>query len=120
MIIRINGKEIAAYPSSFLVTTLDLDDAETTVRTADGTLNRDRIAVKQKIEMDFGPLEWDEISSILQAVQDEFFEVYYPDPVLGTYTTKIFYVGDRPAAVAISKGDGRIVWTGLKLSLIER
>ena len=119
MIIKINGTEIAAYPSSFLVTTLDIDDGETTVRTADGTLNRDRITVKRKIEMNFGPLEWNKVSSILQAVKDEFFEVYYPDPMAGEYQTRTFYVGDRPVAIAIIKGE-KIYWEGLKLSLIER
>lgn len=119
MVIKINGQEIAAYPATFLVTTLDLDDGETSVRTADGTLNRDRIAVKRKIEMDFGGLRWNEISSILNSIKDEFFEVYYPDPMTGRYETKTFYSGDRPAAIAISKGN-EIIWEGLKLSLVER
>lgn len=119
MEIKINSTEIAKYPATFLVTTLDLDDGETTVRTTDGTLNRDRITVKRKIEMSFGGLEWSEISSILQAIQDEFFEVYYPDPVTGKHETKTFYSGDRPAAIAIAR-ENEIIWEGLKLSLIER
>lgn len=119
MIIKINGQEIAAYPATFLVTTLDLDDGETSVRTADGTLNRDRITVKRKIEMSFGGLEWGKVSAILQSIQDEFFEVYYPDPMTGRYETKTFYSGDRPATIAVARED-TIIWEGLKLSLIER
>lgn len=119
MLIKINGKEVAAYPATFLVTTLDVDDGEASVRTADGTLNRDRIAVKRKIEMSFGGLEWDKVSAILQSVKDEFFEVHYPDPMTGGYETKTFYAGDRPATIAVAKGD-TIIWEGLKLSLIER
>jgi len=58
-------------------------------------------------------------TSILNYIKDEFFEVYYPAPMLGTYTTKTFYSGDRPAAIAVIKGD-TIMWEGLKLSLVER
>lgn len=119
MQIKLNNKEIAAYPDTFTVTTQDLDDAEGTTRTADGTLNRDRIAVKRKIEMSFGPLDWNQISSILNDVKDVFFNVYYPDPMAGKYETRTFYVGDRPTAIAVSKGNS-IVWEGLTLSLIER
>lgn len=119
MVIKINGEEIAKYPATFTVTTMDLDDGETTVRTVDGTLNRNRIATKRKIEMTFNGLKWSEISQILQAIKDEFFEVYYPDPMSGKYETKTFYCGDRPAAIAIAKGDN-IIWEGLQLSLIER
>lgn len=119
MIIRINDTELPQYPSEFSVTPMDLDNADTTTRTADGTLNRDRIATKRQIEMAWNVLEWEEISGILQLMTGTFFEVYYPDPMDGTYATRSFYVGNRPAGVAISQGD-KIVWQGLKVTLIER
>lgn len=119
MLLKINGNEIAEYPSEFTVTILDIDDGETTTRTADGTLTRDKIAVKRQIDMSWGLLKWDKISDILQAMQDLFFEFYYPDPMSGCYETKTFYVGNRPAPAALSK-DGEIYWSGLKLTLTER
>lgn len=117
--ITINGVDIAAAPSVFQVTLLDLDDAEASVRTADGTMNRDRIAVKRKIEMSWGPTSPSETSQILQAIQNEFFECTYPDPMTGQMETKTFYVGDRVAPFAVQR-DGEIYWTGLKLTLTER
>ncbi|WMT39748.1 hypothetical protein RE628_20480 [Paenibacillus sp. D2_2] len=117
--LKINSQEIAEYPSSFQVTTMDLDDGESTVRTADGTLNRDRIAVKRQIEMAWGPLKWDRISSILRSMEDVFFPVTYPDPMTGKYETKTFYVGNRPAPFAVAQGT-EIMWNGLKVTLTEK
>ena len=51
-------------------------------------LNRDRIAVKQKIDLSFAPLLWEDMSRILKATEDIFFEVYYPNPESGEYETK--------------------------------
>lgn len=119
MEIKINGIEIAAYPYRFVPTILDLDDAESTTRTADGTMTRDRVAVKRQIEMEFNALPWDKLSAILQSMSGVFFDVYYPDPMTGQYETKTFYVGNRVAPVALEK-DGVIWWEGLTLTLTER
>lgn len=111
--------EIAAYPEKFQVTPLDLDNAESSVRTSDGTLTRDRIAVKRQIEMTFGVLTWPEISSILTAVKNPSFSFYYPDPEAGSYQTKTFYVGNRPSPAIYATDDGVILWQGLKMTLTE-
>src|SRR5690554_4759388 len=104
MTIKINGVAVVA-PSEFTVTTLDIDNADSTNRSADGTLNRDRIAVKRQLEMSWNLLESDDISLILQQMSDVFFDVEYPDPTEGEYVTKTFYVGNRPAPMAIDKGE---------------
>jgi len=117
--LAINGVEIAKYPAQFSVTVMDLDDADTTTRTADGTLTRDRIAVKRQIEMSFNAMLWEDIAAIQQAMADEFFEFTYPDPHSGQQETKTFYAGNRKAAVAIVK-NGVYWWTGLQLTLTEQ
>lgn len=119
MLIKINGDEIASYPSEFSVTVLDLDDADSTTRTADGSLTRDRIAVKRQIEMAWPAIRWSDISTILQAMDAPFFEVYFPDTMTGDYVTKTMYVGNRPAPVAIAR-DGEIWWGGLRVTLTEK
>lgn len=118
-LLKFNGQAPAAYPSSFMVTVLDLDDGESSVRTTDGSLSRDRIAVKRQIEMTWGPLRWAEISSILRSMEDVFFPVTYPDPMTGRYETKTFYVGNRPAPFAVAQGN-EIMWNGLKVTLTEQ
>ncbi|WP_068779666.1 DUF6711 family protein [Paenibacillus sp. GM2] len=119
MQLKINSQEIAEYPSTFQVTILDLDDGESSVRTTDGSLNRDRIAVKRQIEMNWGPLKWDKVSAILRSMEDIFFPVTYPDPMTGKYETKTFYVGNRPTPFAVAKGN-EILWNGLKVTLTEK
>lgn len=119
MLIKINGVELAAYPSSFTVTTMDLDDGESTNRSANGTLNRDRIAVKRQIEMSWGPLTWPQASSILKAMAPVFFDITYPDPMEGSYITKTVYVGNRPAPFVVGEGNN-LMWSGIKVTLTER
>lgn len=119
MDIKIKNQPIAEYPSTYQVTVLDLDDGESSVRTADGTLNRDRIAVKRQIEMAWGMLTWSKMSELLQSMSDVFFPVTYPDPMTGKYETKTFYVGNRPAPFSVMS-NGTMFWNGLKLTLIEK
>lgn len=119
VLLKINNVEVVAYPKDFTVTPLDLDNGESSVRTADGTLTRDRITVKRQIEMAWGLLTWPQMSSLLQAMSGVFFDFYYPDPMTGTYVTKKFYVGNRPAPAALSKG-AEIFWSGLQITLTER
>jgi len=119
MYLAINGAEIAHYPSEFKVTVMDLDNAETTKRTANGELTRDRIAVKRQIEMRFAPMVWTKLSAILTAMQSEFFQFTYPDPMSGTQETRTFYVSDRESAIAIERA-GTYWWTGLAFTLTEK
>ena len=119
MLIKIDGNEIAEYPSKFQVTVLDIDNADSTARTTDGTLNRDRVAVKRQIEMEWGVLKWNKISLILQQMSGIFFELYYPDPMDGTYATRTFYVGNRPSPFTV-ENNGEMLWGGLKMTITER
>src|SRR5690625_1718975 len=97
--LKINGQPLRVHPKEFRVTLLDLDDAETTTRTADGRMNRDRIAVKRQIDMRWTAVKASDMASILQSMQAEVFDFTYPDPMTGQYETKEFYVGNRPSHV---------------------
>lgn len=119
MDIRINGASIAAKPSEFQVEVLDLDDADTTTRTANGVLNRDRVAVKRQIQVSWPPLPMNKMSALLKQMSGVYFEFYYPDPMEGKYVTKTVYVGNRPAPMAIEK-NGVVWWDSLKVTLTEK
>ena len=118
MIIKINNVVITC-PKEFSVTPMDLDNGESSVRTSNGTLTRDRIAVKRQIDMAWGILTWNDIAIILQAMSGIFFDVFYPDAMEGTYITKTFYVGNRPCPIAFEI-NGVMMWDGLKVTLTER
>ena len=113
--IKINGVAIAT-PKVFEATVSDIDGE--TNRNANGELIRDRVAVKRKINLEWGTLEQSEMSKILNAVSNAFFTVEFPDPQLGLIT-KTMYVGDRTSP-AYSYIDNKIKWQGLKMNFIEK
>ncbi|MDB2108935.1 hypothetical protein PMW03_02115 [Clostridium paraputrificum] len=113
--IKINGVAIAT-PKIYEATVSDLDGESN--RNAAGQLIRDRIAVKRKLNLEWGPLSKSEIAPILNAVSGVFFTVTFPDPQLGIIT-KTMYVGDRTAP-AYQYIDEEVKWSGLKLNLIEK
>lgn len=119
MDLRVNGDPIAVHPAQMQVEVLDLDDAESTTRTADGTLNRDRVAVKRQIEMTFSALTMAQISALLKQMSAVFFDFRFPDPLAGSYITRTMYVGNRPASIPMEK-NGVIFWDGLKITLTEK
>lgn len=114
--LKINGVQIAT-PKTFKVDISDLDGEAG--RNARGNLIRDRVAVKRKLECEWPPLKDNEISAVLQAVKNEFFQVSYPDPMTGSVQTKTFYVGDRSAPMYYKDGN-QYLWQGLTMNLIER
>lgn len=114
--IKINGVDIAT-PKTFQVEINDIDGE--TERNAQGDLIRDRITVKQKLSLEWPPLTNAQISTLLKAVKDVYFNVTYPDPLEGTNSTKNMYVGTRTAAV-YNYNNGNPQWEGLKMDFIER
>lgn len=112
----INGVAVKT-PAEFSVDISDIDGA--TTRNARGDLMRDRLAVKRKLSCSWNALTPAEASQILQAIENVFFTVSYPDPNTGTVITKTFYVGDRSTPMYRIK-DGVPVWDGISFNLIER
>jgi hypothetical protein len=117
--LKANNIPLVASPSEFEVTYLDLDDADSSVRTADGTLNRDRIAVKRQIKIGWNALTIVQLSQILKAMKDVFFDFTFPDPMEGKYITRKMYVGDRPTPMAFIR-NGVIWYKDIKFTLTER
>ena len=113
--LSINGVAIAT-PKTFEVAVSDLDGESN--RNANGELIRDRIAVKRKINLEWGPLSQGEIQTLLNAVSSVFFTVTFPDPMSGV-VTKTMYVGDRTAP-AYQYINGEVKWQGLKMNFIEK
>lgn len=115
--IKINGKAIC--PSSFSYTRqdFDLDSA----RTITGEMVRQRICTKVKLELTWytGAMTVQEMATLLQAVDNVFFEVEYFDIHDGAMRTSTFYVGDRTATM-YSFVDGVPVFEEIKFSLIEK
>jgi hypothetical protein len=116
--IKINNTMLPISPSNMAVGIKDIDNSETSVRTADAKLNRDRVAIKRQIKLDFPIMHQSKMSQLLQLVRDEFFEVEYMDPESATLQTKRMYSGDREPEVAFVR-NGIYYWKEFKLILTE-
>ena len=118
MKLKINGINVTK-PKTFVVNIIDVEDSDSTMQMSDGSINRDIIAVKRQIEVDFDTLSWANCSVILNLFQEDFTNINYPDPLLGTYTTKTFFV-TRKTSPYLVKHKGELYWQGLSFTLIER
>ena len=114
--IRVNGRPLPAV-REYTVDIMDIDG--NIARTVDGTMVRDRIAVKRKIEVSWAVLTKEELATVLNQVSRVFFEIEYIDPQTGANRTGTFCVGDR-AAAGLEYRDGAIRWKDVKMNFVER
>lgn len=89
------------------------------VRNALGDMLIDRVAVKRRIEVEWGALSNAECSAILTAVKAIFFRVEYPDPEEGIDKTIVCSVANRVSPMYVYT-NGVPYWEGLSMTLLER
>lgn len=111
-------------PKTMKVLLQDIDSSATT-RSANGTMLRDRIVgganAKRKLELAWPPMRTNAMTTILQAIGDEFFWVEYLDPYTGANRVAQFYAGDRSAPLYNSNLHNQgPLWEGLTVNLIEK
>lgn len=95
-------------------------DGDDTGRNQSGNLFRDRVAVKRKIKCTWLPMDGANMSKLLSAVTDPFFELTYPDALDGKNRTITCYVGDRSAPIMRPNNDGVWLWGQISMNFIER
>lgn len=114
--LTINGTKVEA-PVEMSVAITDIDVESN--RNANGTMVRNRVAVKRKIECKWGLLTTSQISTILSSCSGVHFSISYLDPQIGGTTTKTFYPGDRTAPVLLYDNKKGWVWKDLKINFVE-
>jgi hypothetical protein len=97
----------------------DLDSGDGSGRNQDGTMFRDRIAIKRKVHCEWGPLTRDEMHTLLTTMSGASFSLTYPDPQEGEMKTITVYVGDRTTPMLMPLGDDNWMWGGLSADFIE-
>ena len=115
--LTINGVVIPA-PDAYKVTIADLDASAN--RSGNGTLFRDRVAVKRTIEVSWLFLNSQDLSVLLTNMSSIFFPVTYLDPQSNSQRAGTFYVSDRNAGIAVKNKDGSYMWRDVSFSLVER
>lgn len=84
-----------------------------------GYMWKARIASKVKLQLEWQGKTPTVAKSILEAFQPEYISVNYFDPLVGDYTTKTFYTGDRSAKVKIWSENNKVFET-VSFDIIER
>jgi hypothetical protein len=97
----------------------DLDSEEGTGRNQSGTMFRDRVAVKRSVHCEWGPLNKEEMSTLLRAMSPVSFSLTYPDPQEGSLKTITVYVGNRPVPVLVPLNSDDWMWGGLSVDFTE-
>jgi hypothetical protein len=114
--LTINGHNVP-QPAEVVCQRYDLD-SEDSFRSLTGEMQRDRVAVKVKLECRWNALDAQQMKQLLSEMQDVFFDIHYYDPLEGP-TTKTFYVGDRSAPVYSISG-GRLIFKSFSANFIEK
>ena len=81
---------------------------------------RDRMAIKRKVECTWPPHFTPQVSALLNAVENEFITLTYPDPKTGSQRTMTCYVGDRSAEMYYIKPNGEALYSSVSFNFIER
>lgn len=113
-----------ATPVSVQWAEMDLDSDKSGRETTSGLMFRDVIAKKRQIQVTWEKLTMAEVQTIINAVANPFFFLYFPDAKQGAYATMECYVSDRstPAWVLYEDGEGVLewIWDSLQLQFTER
>lgn len=117
VMITVNGTPLPC-PSKYTWGLQDVSAGESG-RTDDALMHKNRVAQKRKIAIGYNGADMSTVSVVLQAVNPEYIDVYYFDPMDGEFETRTFYVGDRSAPF-------KTFWVGnrrverLSFDIIER
>jgi hypothetical protein len=106
-------------PANISYSVQDIDSASSG-RGLDGTLTRDRVAIKEKLKVTFPPMREADAHQVLSLVSGVSFMCRFWSVRTGGYRTVEMYVGDRSASAYYQfKGMDSDLWTGLQMDFIE-
>ena len=104
-------------PSEFAWSLQDVSAADSG-RTQDAVMHKNRVAVKEKIQLTWNAPKPSKASQILQMFTAEYFDVTYRSPLTNTIVTKTFYRGDANANTYWWANNG--LFEKISFNIIER
>lgn len=121
MVLTIDGTNIVPFIAynGFQWQRSDVD-GEGAGRMLDGTLERNRVATKVRLDVTCRLLKSAEVSLVLSAIMPEWVSVTYYDPQVGGVVSKTMYSNNNPATYQIKHPDGTEWWGGITFPLIEK
>ena len=121
MTFKINGIDMLPYVAfqGLKWTRNDIDGPDAG-RNMAGTMLRQRVTTKVRLDVTCRPLTSAESHIVLSAIKPEYVTVQYTDPEEGTTVTKSMYANNNPASFLIRKKNGEEYWNGITFPLVER
>lgn len=121
MTFQINGVDITPYiaPKGIKWTRADVDGPNAG-RRLDGTLVRDRTAIKYRADVTCKPLRLSDAAIVLGLLEGEWVFVTATNPFKGGVKTYTMYANNIPVAFAVNGQDGNEYWDGITFPLIEQ
>lgn len=87
-------------------------------RTITGTMERDRVATKIRLDVTCTMLTSTELSNLLQLIYPEYIQVRYTDPQMGSRTVWM-YSNNNPAVFSHYDAQSNEWWKEITFPLIE-
>ena len=121
MVFTINGVNMLPYVAfrGLKWTRNDIDGPDAG-RNMAGTMLRQRVTSKKRLDVTCRPLTSSEAHIVLSGIAPEYVTVQYTDPQEGTTVTRTMYSNNNPASYMLLKEDGTEYWDGITFPLIER
>ena len=117
MILKVNGVDLTPYIEQHGIKWQRNDlDGSNAGRTMDGTMYRERVASKVRLDITCLPISSEDASTVLNAIYPEYVEVEYIDPMYG-HSIKTMYSNNTPATFIDTVTD---LWESIAFPLIER
>lgn len=119
-IVNSNGTAIdLPDPADISYSVQDID-AASTGRGLDGTMSRDRVAVKEKLKITFPPMYGADMNTLLGLISGVTFNCRFWSLRTGGYRVAQMYAGDRSAvAYYMFEGQPTDIWKDLSVDFIE-
>lgn len=121
MTLTVNGTDMTPYIAygGFKWQRNDIDGPDAG-RDLTGTLRRNRVASKVRLDITCRLLKSEEAKIVLSAIKPEYVTVRYYDPEVGEVIEKTMYANNNPASFQIRQPDGTVWWSGITFPLVEK
>lgn len=110
-------------PSGMSQEIYDIDSGLTTGRNLQGDLLRERVNIKEKLFLEFPPMQAQDFTTMMNLIAEQFFQCKYYSLRTGAERVATMYVGDRSATRYYklnNETEPQIMWTDIKFNFIER
>jgi hypothetical protein len=126
-VFKINGVDFLPFTMADGIKIIRNDvDSDDSGEMLDGTIRRDRVIMRRRIEVQLGGGEHfptgfttSEINTINNALWPEFVDVEFLDPFTGNVITREFYISTVPTTTFIEIDD-KVMWRPFSFNMIEK